>query len=178
MIAVAVQTSTARKRVFRTTLSEEQLLDYFWEASRDRTIRLDVLRELSVVAVRRPDDWDPRAVREAFVARLYPKDGCFSCFQKNRRTWWHHVIAIDHGGSNSERNQVMVCHICHQRIHPWLPEESDLGSWLSVGQIYARIAAGYVGRKQPRRQVTNDDGRGTSQFDTDEHWLYKHGEWE
>jgi hypothetical protein len=32
----------------------------------------------------------------------------------------HHIIQLQHGGRNIERNIVLLCCSCHAEIHPWL----------------------------------------------------------
>lgn len=164
--------------VHRTTLSEKQVLDYFWAASRGREDRLALLLQLSVVAVPTALDWNPAVVRRAFVPRRHTFDGCFVCFRRDRRVAWHHVIWVEHGGSNDTGNQVELCHVCHKRIHPWLDDEPDHGTWVSTGQLVDSIAAGRLKLAKERRQVHDDDGRGFSLLDADEHDQYKRGEWE
>lgn len=43
---------------------------------------------------------------------------CFACGAKADVR--HHIIWIKHGGLNSKRNLVSLCHPCHAYIHPWL----------------------------------------------------------
>lgn len=43
---------------------------------------------------------------------------CFAC--GNKADVRHHIIWIKHGGLNSKRNLVSLCHPCHGFIHPWL----------------------------------------------------------
>lgn len=44
---------------------------------------------------------------------------CFACIRERMRLW-HHVIQIQHGGSNRPLNRVAICEECHMKIHPWL----------------------------------------------------------
>lgn len=169
---------TERRRVFRTVLSEKQLLDYFWSACKEGADRLELLLQLSVVAVPTGPGWDPKVVRAAFVRRPYPEKGCFSCYNRGRKMAWHHIIAVDHGGSNDIWNQVPICHVCHRRIHPWLEEEPDLGWWTTPGDMVRALATDRLTLKPERRQVHDDDGRGRSNADQDEDALYRDGEWE
>lgn len=43
---------------------------------------------------------------------------CFAC--KNKADVRHHIIWLKHGGLNSKKNLVSLCHSCHSFIHPWL----------------------------------------------------------
>ena len=43
---------------------------------------------------------------------------CFVCWRLPQ--CWHHVIQLQHGGTNTQGNRVALCHKCHRRIHPWM----------------------------------------------------------
>jgi 5-methylcytosine-specific restriction endonuclease McrA len=32
----------------------------------------------------------------------------------------HHIVQLQHGGTNDVRNIVPLCRDCHKKIHPWL----------------------------------------------------------
>jgi 5-methylcytosine-specific restriction endonuclease McrA len=32
----------------------------------------------------------------------------------------HHIIQLQHGGSNRKANLVRICEWCHAAIHPWM----------------------------------------------------------
>jgi len=176
-------TTQSPSRVHRTTLTEAQVIDYFWAACRAGAERLPLVQQLAVVAVPTAPSWSAKAVREAFVARPYPETGCFICFHRDRKLAWHHIIAVDHGGSNGLWNTVPVCHVCHRRIHPWLEEEPDTGSWASTDQLVTRLASGRVQLSPDRRQVHDDDGvlrrsilsADAAVAETDEDVLYRRG---
>lgn len=110
-------------KVYVSQWPEEKILAYFRTMVREDADRLALLAQLAAVAVRRPDDWSPEAVREEHDAtkyRGYSSDKCFCCRTGDRRLYWHHVIAIQHGGSNVWDNKVAICLRCHGTIHPWL----------------------------------------------------------
>lgn len=123
---------------FVTPWTESELLEEFWRAQGDLAIdRLQLLRLYAMVVVSRPAEWDARAVRAEFH-RLYPRPshqgtlGCFSCFARGRRLHRHHVVQIQHGGSNDRRNLVSVCDTatgrgasCHQTLHLWMRPAVD-----------------------------------------------------
>ncbi len=52
--------------------------------------------------------------------RLPPVEGaCFSC-QLKKAVHRHHVVQIQWGGRNIERNVVHLCRNCHRSLHPWM----------------------------------------------------------
>jgi len=126
--------------VYTTTWSEARVLDYFWMMVNADADRIALLQQLAGVAVQRPPDWDRAAERAAPTPRGKASI-CFSCFTGDRRLYWHHVIAIQHGGSTWPQNFVPICLACHARIHPWLdtshPERERRGvsSWTRVGDM-------------------------------------------
>lgn len=112
-------------------LHERWILEYFWtfvRQTRESKERLTVLGLLGRVKVERPADWNPRAIRDAHdhAARVYQgvnaEKLCFVC-NTGRRLFIHHVVEVQHGGSNDQRNRVALCFPCHQRLHPWLDSE-------------------------------------------------------
>jgi 5-methylcytosine-specific restriction endonuclease McrA len=32
----------------------------------------------------------------------------------------HHIIQIQHGGTNEKMNRVGLCYDCHREVHPWM----------------------------------------------------------
>ena len=56
---------------------------------------------------------------------------CFACGGRSHVR--HHIIQLQHGGSNKKRNIVRLCHDCHAEIHPWLkhprPRETGAGDF-------------------------------------------------
>lgn len=120
---------------------EHELVNGFWQQVRIGGDRLELLKEYAAYTIERPADWDFTG------ARLEPHGGtatlaaeeCFGCRHRDQKLYWHHVIPIGHGGSNSLRNRVPLCLRCHHRIHPWLPEtrkgEQLGGEWWSLSDI-------------------------------------------
>jgi HNH endonuclease len=139
---------TAGTRVVTiSTLPEAQLLDYFWTAQADPGAdRFQLLQELSVIAIKRPPEWDPKAVREACRNDHLTADRCFTCYNADRRLYWHHLIEIHHGGSNHARNRVALCYRCHRVIHPWLTEwqgdQDKRDRWTRVGDLVEQLIGG------------------------------------
>jgi hypothetical protein len=83
--------------------------------------RLEVLRAFAELAIVRPAEWDPDAIRaRAHEHRLHAEQ-CGVCLAGDRVLSWHHIIQIQHGGSNTFRNRIALCASCHADIHPWLP---------------------------------------------------------
>lgn len=98
---------------YLTTWSEERVLAYFWTMVHADADRVALLKQISGVAIERPDDWDRAGERAAATPKTRATTICFSCFTGDRRLYWHHVIAIQHGGSTCLRNLVPICLRCH-----------------------------------------------------------------
>jgi 5-methylcytosine-specific restriction endonuclease McrA len=126
-----------------TTLSERHALDCFWDAIRGHADKLHMLREMARVEVLRPDEWDRlhvRATADATTSMLFAHE-CFCCGGQSRTYVWHHVIQIQHGGSNAAGNFVALCFGCHSDVHPWLvpqPNASRARGWYSVADLIPR----------------------------------------
>lgn len=113
---------TATPRVYVTDWPQEHVLDYFWCVAHELDCRLDALIQLATVKVRRPEDWDRELVR-AVRLPLPPRE-CFACATRERLLYWHHIIAVQHGGDSHRRNLVAICRRCHALIHPWLDQNT------------------------------------------------------
>lgn len=37
----------------------------------------------------------------------------------------HHIVQLQHGGTNDRLNMVRICGECHRGIHPWLPKPTE-----------------------------------------------------
>jgi hypothetical protein len=101
--------------------------------------RIPLLRALAEIAIVRPDTWDVHQVRAAAEQGMWqPDDRCFACFSGRSGRAVHHVIQVQHGGSNHPWNRVTLCPICHAQVHPWLMAEVSrrLDGFVSLGQIY------------------------------------------
>lgn len=127
-----MKTQTATWPISTTTWSEDRVLDYFWTVARDAHVdRLELLGQIAAVRLARPSEWDEKAIRIAMGGVTRRKfrgsvvtlagERCFACRTEARRVYWHHVIQVQHGGSNTPRNLVSLCHRCHRDVHPWLP---------------------------------------------------------
>lgn len=122
---------------------EELWLDYFYAAVRDDVDRAAILKQLAGVKIARPKDWDPEWVRVTLREGVFfplTADQCFCCLTGSRRLYWHHIIQVQHGGSNSPHNLVRLCHACHRRVHPWLEPPTSRESrsgWTSIRDLAA-----------------------------------------
>lgn len=112
-------------------LPEPRVLDYFWLMARAGADPLWLLLHVGQVVIVRPADWDRAAIRRAhergpraWEPRL-GKRWCFACLSQ-ASLYHHHVIEVQHGGSNALRNRVPLCFPCHQYLHPWLTTEAAL----------------------------------------------------
>jgi hypothetical protein len=87
-----------------------------------------VLYLLKLAADKRFDPrWDPRLVRRNFnrlkyrIPQLSPTDKrCCACGGWASEP--HHIILIEHGGTNSPLNIAFLCRPCHGDIHPWIKD--------------------------------------------------------
>jgi hypothetical protein len=129
-------------------------LERFWRRVGDGADRLEMLQRFAEVKVERPRKWDRLKVRE--YEQGLTAESCWCCYSRDRRTYWHHVIQVQHGGSNNPHNLVSLCNDCHRRVHPWLAESTTLerrSGWASMFDI---VTAGLdmleraLGRKQGR----------------------------
>lgn len=140
---------SARSRVkaatFRPTevlaLSEREALDEFWRAAQTGA-RLELLRAFAEIALMRQEGWDPASVRaeKTFLrprVQLSSQEGCFACLGRGIPLHEHHVIQLQHGGSDTARNRVLICEACHGKIHPWLATGSPRKGWASVSEMAA-----------------------------------------
>lgn len=117
-------------------ISEPAALDEFWRVCRDgRTDRVATLRAFAEIAIVRPAGWNPAEIRATTDDSLLSADHCFGCGAGVRLSW-HHIIQIQHGGSNYVRNRVAICDACHAQVHPWLPAHPRVTSgWAQLGEI-------------------------------------------
>lgn len=129
--------------VYTTRMSEQDVLDYFHTMARESDVdRLALLRQVAAVRLDRPDDWDARSVRQAMAGVRISLMGerCFACLTEARRVYWHHIIQVQHGGSNTPRNLTPLCHRCHGAVHPWLPAPTSIENrgFSAIGDFAAR----------------------------------------
>jgi hypothetical protein len=121
-------------------LPEEYALMYFWQLTRNDMPPLEALELFTHVKIPRGMDWDYHALRREHQAfqrsGVLHKANCFACEVKTR-LFWHHIIELQHGGSNHYRNRVSLCYACHRRLHPWLADHPE--GLESVGMILPRV---------------------------------------
>lgn len=123
----------------RPVVLEHELLDVFWYRVSQGEDRLKLLREFASYVVDRPPDWDKSAIRADAMAHPIKAEHCFVCLNGDRRLYAHHVIQIQHGGSNTVRNRLVICYRDHASIHPWMPPtrrgEDLRGEWWALDEI-------------------------------------------
>ena len=123
--------------VYRTKLSEAQVLSYFAQAANDPEVdRIALLHQLANMAV------VPRVADARYWTRRNQRayhlkfERCFACRNADRYMVWHHVIQVQHGGSGSAGNLVGLCEDCHARVHPWLESTGrERRGWVRVGDF-------------------------------------------
>ena len=132
---------------------EANYLDRLWAVQYEtQAERLQVLRDLAAVVIQRAADWDYAAIRlEEPYASL--DEHCFCCRNRGVRLYRHHAVQLQHGGSNSARNVVKLCHRCHQAVHPWLHEATSMENrrgWTWVGDWARRLLDILAGKDDQR----------------------------
>lgn len=123
------------------SLTEEEIADGFWREVRVGADRLTLLRSFAEVAIVRPPGWDYLGIRaEAHIHKLKAQ-GCFVC-GRNDGIDWHHVVQVQHGGSNYVRNRVPLCGACHRAVHPWMGDEPrrTVTGWTNTADLTAEAA--------------------------------------
>lgn len=125
----------------RWDVSEPAALDEFYKQA--ETDQLGALKRFAEIAITRPAEWDYAAIREqAGESRRHFHDGiCYGCRRHERMLVSHHVIQIQHGGSNYARNRVDICEQCHAAVHPWLtapPREKS--GWFRIGNLASTVS--------------------------------------
>lgn len=131
------KTGTKRQR------AETKALDRFWRQiyrplqknERTSVRRLALLKKFAHVVVAEVSPEARAKQRLAFQRRKRnPKfvgaGSCWCCVQTVEDREEHHVIQIQHGGTNAVRNRVSICGGCHAQVHPWLRPEPLLDNAL------------------------------------------------
>lgn len=120
-------------------VSEPVALALFWDQAEDaRTDRLALLQLFAEIAIVRPAEWDLENLRRQFESFSFAEvERCFTCRSGDRTIVRHHVIQLQHGGSNTPRNFVAICTRCHAAVHPWLPKRCE--DWTSVADLVASV---------------------------------------
>lgn len=106
-------------------IDEFDAINVFWAEVRAGANRIATLRAFAEVAIVRPAGWDPDEIRAHAAEHSLFAENCFGCGSGSRAFQWHHVIQIQHGGSNTFRNRVALCGACHADIHPWLEPQAS-----------------------------------------------------
>lgn len=137
--AVVIGGIGAPATVATLEITEHAALDQFYaEAAIPGADRLAAMKRFAELAIARPSTWDMAAIRAVSRDHLLRAEQCFACSADSRRVVidWHHVIQIQHGGSNLLRNRVALCVACHGAIHPWLPKQHrSKPGWTSVASM-------------------------------------------
>jgi hypothetical protein len=119
-------------------ITEHAALDQFYaEANAPGGDKLAALKRFAELAIEREATWNKAEIRETSGQHHLHAYACFACRAQEVRLDWHHIIQIQHGGSNLYRNRVALCGACHSDIHPWMPKKkrSQSGGWWRLGGI-------------------------------------------
>jgi hypothetical protein len=121
--------------------SEDAALAFFWMMNAKVDDRLGLLFVLGQVVINRPASWDRAVVRRDHLAAWADHaslPACYGC-GSHEKVYLHHIIGVQHGGSNGRRNQVALCFRCHQYLHPWLTDQRTASSdFESLASIFGR----------------------------------------
>jgi len=60
-----------------------------------------------------------RQVRKNGRTRGRIRYPCWAC-RNGKSDVRHHIVQVQHGGTNAKKNRVPLCHGCHRVVHPWL----------------------------------------------------------
>ena len=136
-------------------MSEQDVLDYVYQMARNPDVdRIALLKQIADVAIERPSNWDGGVIREharKAQRRLYGWR-CFCCRTEARSVYWHHVVQVQNGGSNTPRNMLTLCARCHRDIHPWLPAPTSIENrgfaWIGdfAGRALQKLEAAWAGK--------------------------------
>lgn len=125
---------------------EGALLELFWFHVGRGEDKLELLKAFAEQTIARTSDWNQATIRDEASTHGGGVEGkgCFACLSQDRKLYWHHILQVQHGGSNHPRNRVAICYQCHARIHPWLPPDrkGELrgGEWYSLAEVADGIA--------------------------------------
>ena len=119
-------------------------------------------------AVRKNNLLPPRAVRERFQRQPWrPRvKPCWCCFRVATLVR-HHIIQIQHGGSNEGGNIVMICEWCHVEIHPWMSPPADHPVVKAVQALDELVQTLVHGVSSPAHDDTHESGTVTPRLEPD-----------
>lgn len=129
---------TERRKI--AAINSELTLDNFWVwydvlNGKEAIICKLIQYEKTVLFLRLLGDID--AMRKEFnqdkSKRLKPNDYCIACGEPAKLR--HHIIQLQHGGTNERENIVAVCHSCNHLIHPWLSKH--IGNMKAGRKVWA-----------------------------------------
>jgi hypothetical protein len=127
-------------------MAETDVLTLFWQAAQtsDRLLLLQTFAEFALV---REPGWHPQMERATPHGGVLFGSRCFACGADGGGLQDHHVIQLQHGGSNTARNHVLICRRCHAAIHPWLADSSSrrLPGWSAVSTMAQAVRAIHEG---------------------------------
>lgn len=127
--------------VERLDISEPAALDQFYAEAAGGD-RIGAIRRFAEIAIVRPADWDYAGERSA-APRGISVPQCYGCRVQAGPYHRHHIIQIQHGGSNYIRNIVGLCEACHADVHPWLPKANRARAhgWSSITDLAPTVLA-------------------------------------
>jgi hypothetical protein len=81
--------------------------------------RLEFLLRWAAVKVAHKQEYQKRRRCTRKSWKKFMKAHCWVCHVA-KATCRHHIIQVQHGGGNDDRNIVPLCDGCHAEVHPWM----------------------------------------------------------
>jgi hypothetical protein len=121
------------------------LLREFWSAIERGDDRLATLTAWAQLRPARRANRSQHAIRREHnlqrLASRWKGKPCFVCSELASQE--HHIVQIQHGGTNRPDNKVRVCTACHGKIHPFLkPVSRDI----PAGHVPYMLGTETIGR--------------------------------
>ena len=116
----AVQTVPKKKKGKNPKHSENYLLfmrvTAFTDDIKNRTFenRISTLRKFADIRMNAKTSYKSRRKKT-----FRPFGACRVC-AANKATCQHHMIQLQHGGTNKKWNRIHICDECHSLVHDWL----------------------------------------------------------
>jgi len=83
------------------------------------SLKIDLMKSISNEKSKRFVDYKKKKAKYENLQKIYKLNvECRACLKKAEVT--HHLVQLQHGGTNYFMNRVPLCRNCHKKIHLWL----------------------------------------------------------